>query len=502
MHYISGENRAQYIMTSYDEMIPQTSDIRKLDVMIERIYNECVSYVNWAGENGTGRRAYHPKDLLKLLIYGYINSIQSSRKLEEACHINIEVKWLLSCLAPDFKTIASFRRMNGDLFRAVSQRFQQIMHEHCFIDGKLVALDSIKVKANASRDYFSKRAIIERIAKSGELIEGYLSRLEENDIQSEIVDIDGKSVEEIRASIEALEKQKAELEKSLKIMNERGLNFIHPVDTDAVIVRTKEGCVPGYNVQTVVDSKHGMITAIEAEMSHNDQHSVGTMLNELESVLGVSPDVLVADTGYGNIELMQKVEKEHKTELIISMTPSSRENKEGEFRYLESEDVFICRAGKKLVRTTKKPVKHLNRLAVKYRCKECAGCIYAPTCHKSRRGRTYLRYVDEAWEKAYRSKMQESRSCQILKRRKAIVEHVFGTFRIWMGKIPLLLRSQRLVQAEMNLYALTYNLKRWLNIGVTIKNLPDGGLNSSNYRTMQKSSLWLNFSSNLLTISS
>jgi transposase len=469
MHYISGENRNQYIMTSYEEMIPANSDIRKLETMINKIYSDCEGSVNWAGEGSIGRKAYHPKDLLKLLLYGYLNSIQSSRKLEEACHINLEVKWLLSGLAPDFKTIASFRRLNGELFHEVSKRFQQIMYEHCFIDGKLVALDSVKVKANASRDYLKKKDIEERIAKSEQQIGKYLSLLEQNDLQGEATDdITGKTPEQIRAFIDALEKQKAELERYLDITKTNDLNYLHPTDVEAVILKTKEGKVPGYNVQTVVDSKSGMITAIEAERTHNDLNSLGTMLNAVESNLGIEPETLVADTGYGNVELLQKVEEEHDTEVFVSMPASSSQRNESDFTYHEAEDVYICKAGKRLCRTRKNPKKQKNRLVYVYQCFECAGCAYAPSCHKSKIGRSYTRYVDGDWEKGFRSKMQNPRSAQLLKRRKAIVEHVFGTFRVWMGKIPLLLRGKRLVQAEMDLYALSYNLMRWINLGGTL----------------------------------
>jgi transposase len=269
---MSGAIAKKYVMTSYDEMIPSNSDIRKLEAMIDMIYSECEGSVNWAGEGSIGRKAYHPLDLLKLLLYGYLNSIQSSRKLEEACHINLEVKWLLSGLAPDFKTIANFRRLNGKLFHEVGKRFQQIMYEHCFIDGRLVALDGVKVKANTSRDYLKKKDIEERIAKSEEQIVKYLSLLEQNDLEGEVPeDITGKTSEQIMASIEALERQKAELEKYLDIAKTNGLNYLHPTDVEAVILKTKEGKVPGYNVQTVVDSKSGMIVAIEAERTHNSQ---------------------------------------------------------------------------------------------------------------------------------------------------------------------------------------------------------------------------------------
>lgn len=467
MHYINGENRNQYIMTSYEELIPADSDIRELETMIDRIYSDCKGSVNWSGESSIGRKAYHPRDLLKLLLYGYLNSIQSSRKLEEACHINLEVRWLLSGLAPDFKTIASFRRLNGELFHEVSKRFQQVMYEYSFIDGKLVALDSVKVKANASRDYLKKKDIEERISKSEQQIGKYLTLLEQNDLQGEVSeDVAGKTAEQIRATIDALEKQKAELEKYLDIAESHGLNYLHPTDVEAVILKTKEGKVPGYNVQTVVDSKSGMITAIEAETTHNDLNSLDTMIVKVESVLGIEPEILVADTGYGNVELLRKVEAEHDTEVFVSM-PSNQRN-ERDFTYLEAEDVYICKAGKRLCRTRKKPKKQKNRLVYVYQCFECAGCEYASSCHKSKTGRSYTRYVDGDWEKGFRNKMQNVRSTQLLRRRKAIVEHVFGTFRVWMGKIPLLLRGKRLVQAEMDLYALSYNLMRWINLGATM----------------------------------
>lgn len=465
MRYKRGQFRYQQSFLSLEDQISQKHVIRFIDKICEEFYTEEESkdFGFNKGLQETGRKAYHPSDLMKILVYGYFNGLSSSRKLERECGRNIELKWLTGDIIPDHKTISDFRKDNlemvNSLFVYIIGRFK----EEGLVRGKSIAVDGSKIKA-----YASQEINIETIKQKLEGIEGQVKKYLE-----EIATID-----QTEEDIEALSKRKAELEKEIEELGSKKKSYeetkayleamgetrICTTDPESKMMRGRYGKYWGYNVQTSVETDYHLITKIKVTDNQNDKGLLKPMVEASEQSTGQKPEETLADGGYYKIsELEELEEKGTLCYVAINRTASqAKDQAHGlEFSYNEQQDRYYCGEGKKLDYWRKKTVD--GRQTRVYKGVECQGCAQKAIC-TSTEHRMIHRNENQQWIDAFHAKMNSAQGKDKLIKRKSTAEHPFGTMKYAMGQIPLLLRGKKKVQTEMNLYAIGYNLKRYFNI--------------------------------------
>lgn len=469
MHYIQPYNRNQTLFfSSLDDFVSSEHPVRILDAIISKIVKNNPEKFKHKGQQDIGRRAYSPETMLKLFIYGYLNGISSSRKLEVETYRNIEVKWLLGDLQPDHKTISNYRKDNEAQIRSLTIEFRRFLKEQGYIKGKTVAVDGTKVKANTNRDMLTMDKIEQRLSNLEKQLQKYFALLARNDTEEDILDeTDSLELDSVNKhlvdKIVLLQAKIGELEKAKAILEESGKKHLSPTDPDASLMKSREGKIPAYNVQTVVDSENKMIADAVVSTNSNDLNELSPVMYSLNANLSVEPEEVLADKGYYNPEEIKELEEGSTTTYYIPRPASSRDKEEVEFTYDSDKDEYRCSEGKRLVLKQKDKLKK-GRLTNVYQGIECKGCPLRSRCTKSKYGRIYHRYHDQDWRDDYKERVRSQLGIYYIKKRKEIIEHVFGTMKYWMGKIPLLLRGKDKVQTEINIYTTAYNLKRLINI--------------------------------------
>lgn len=468
MRYIQPENRAQYVlMNTLDDLVPNEHPVRIIDIIIEQmVAANPKQFGEERGESDPGRPAFAPQTMLKLFLYGYLINCRASRKLEAETKRNIELLWLLGTLSPDHWVIAQYRRVHGDHIKTATKLFRQFLHTHGYIKGERVALDGTKLKANAQREMLTVANIEKRLDRLDEQLTEYLSKCAENDLRDDLAEeLEGLdstvSVDRHMAEkIVALQKKIEELTAHKETIAHADRTYVSPVDPDAALMKTPDGKIPAYNIQSVVDDAHHMIAATEVLTDTTDQKALPVMVQSLHDELGIVPPIITADTGYCTPDLIEKVEIENHTTCYIPL-PQKKEDAIT-FSYDKATDRYTCTAGRPLVLHHRNKRKQNTRADV-YRGTQCAGCPLRSQCTTSPQGRTVHRYHNQEWRDTYRERMKTIYSKAQVAVRKTLVEHPFGTIKLMGGKIPLLLRGKTKVATEVNLYATVYNFKRLLN---------------------------------------
>jgi transposase len=450
MRYIQGESRDQGSLfpVSLDELVAVDHVVRVLEAYVARLDLLQLGFTHSAPA-ATGRPAYDPADLLKLYLYGYLHRIRSSRRLEAECQRNVEVMWLLGRLAPDFKTIADFRRDNGDAFTATCRGFVQFSRQVGLLCGELVAIDGSKFQAASStRAQHMHKALAAQQAKVEQQIAHYLQQLDEAD-QSETPElIDRTAVKEALAALQ-------------------GEVLAAPataVEPEARLMRSPGGNRAGYNVQSAVDSAHGLILHHEVTQSANDTQQLEPMAKAAQQVLAQESLVVVADAGYSNGEQFAACEQAGITPYVALNRGTNNQGSGeqwglGAFHYEESKDRYVCPAGKEL------RLKQRNKGSRVYaaRPQDCAQCPLKERCTQADR-RYLTRHPHEAAFMRMERRLAEEPG--MMRKRSAIAEHPFGNLKHWIlgngGRF--LLRHLKGARTEMALAVQAYNLKRAINV--------------------------------------
>lgn len=468
MRYIQPENRAQYVMmNTLDDLVPSDHPVRIMDTVIEQMVAANPDQFGMErGESDPGRPAFAPQTMLKLFLYGYLINCRASRKLETETKRNIELLWLLGSLSPDHWVIAQYRRVHGDHIKTATKLFRQFLHAHGYIKGERVALDGTKMKANAQREMLTAEKIEKRLDRLDEQLAEYLNKFAENDLRDDLVEeLEGLdstvSVDRHMAEkIIALQKKIEELTAHKETIARSERTYLSPTDPEATLMKTPDGKVPSYNIQSIVDDAHHMIAATEVLTDPTDQNALPVMVQSLQDELGITPYIITADTGYCTPDLIEQVETEKHITCAIPLPP--KKNDPVTFSYDPAADSYTCTAGRPLVLRHRNKRK-ANTWANVYRGTQCASCPIRSQCTTSPQGRTIHRYHNQDWRDKYRERMKTTFSKALVALRKTLVEHPFGTIKLMGGKIPLLLRGKTKVATEVNLYATAYNLKRLLN---------------------------------------
>jgi transposase len=468
MSFINTIPRVQLMLpSSIDDYVAPDNIVRFLDAFVDKILQFQPVSLSSKGSFSDGRPCYPPGCLCKLLIYGYLNSVSSSRKLENETLRNLEVIWLMNNLHPDHWTISDFRKENKKLIKEITIDFRKFLKDSGYIKGKSVSTDGSKIKAYASRATLSLKLIDKKLAQAEKEIERYFSQLGENDaVENEQEEMLSAS-QALEDKIAYLEKQVEELQSQKELLQTLDKESLAPADPEAKVMKTKDGFLPAYNVQITVDNDSHFITTCETTDYPNDFHSLEENTDTLKAQLNIVPETCLADCGYANEEQIQSLEN-HGIECIVPFQdePESKKIQRDNgvtFTYCENSDSFKCSQGKTLFLIEKNHKKR-KRFYNKYQSRECGQCPLKQHCTTSETGRIIYRRLNGEWLNAHKIKSKTKPFKEKFRQRKCVAEHPFGTMRYYMGQIPLLLRGKAKVQVEMDLYSTAYNITKLKNI--------------------------------------
>lgn len=465
MGYIEGASREQRILLpeALDEYIGEENAVRLIDAYVDGLEMEGLGFQQTVAKE-TGRPPYDPRDLLKLYIYGYLNRVRTSRMLERECGRNVELMWLMRKLRPDFKTIADFRKENRRCFKGVFRQFVLLCREMGMMGGELVAVDGSKLKAvNSGQNNFSAKKLERRLKEIDHKVEGYLDEMERADQQAKPAQ--KMTVAELKQKIEQLRARKGKYEELLEELKRSGEKQISLSDPDSrAMALTPKGEV-SYNVQTAVDSKYHLIVAQEVTNEGLDNHQLFSMAQGAKEILGLGEIQVVADMGYYSHEELKKCE-EAGIEAYVSKPIVSKNTAQGlfgkeKFVYEPELDCYVCPNRERLTfrfqshEAKKRKFRYYWTLA-------CLNCPIKARCTTNKKFRRIKRWEHEAI--AERVQQRVSTSSMIMKLRKQLVEHPFGTIKFWNDQRHFLMRGLDKVKAEFSLSTLAYNIKRAINV--------------------------------------
>lgn len=447
-----------------DDYVGPDNPVRFIDAFVDGLDLASAGFGRVA-PRATGRPGYNPADLLKLYIYGYLNRVRSSRRLEAETHRNIEVIWLLRHLKPDFKTIADFRRDNATAFRAVFREFVVLCRQLDLFGRELLAVDGTRIKAVNNKDRnFTRGALTKFIREADEKLTNYVKRLDEGDAEEHRMDGGGgrddtKLAEKI-AVIGAKRDCHKALLSELDRSGEAQISLSDP-DARAMARMTKVGV--GYNIQLAVDVKHKLIAEQAVTNQVLDMGLLAPTVEAAMNTLGVERIEAVADRGYFKIEDIEACERAGITAYVPKPIrgPAVREGffTKDEFRYDQEKDIYICPAGHTL--SPRYESRSRDNVKIDY-CNRsaCRACPMRSRCTKG------FRRVSRLENEAVLDRMAARLAARpdVLDRRRESVEHPFGTIKQWMNQGAFLMRRLENVRGEFSLTALAYNIKRAITI--------------------------------------
>jgi len=464
MSYRKGPDRSQsqLLPACLEDYVPAEAPVRFIDVFVDGLDLKELGFQR-AEPSATGRPPYDPADLLKLYVYGYLNRIRSSRRLEAEAKRNLELLWLLRSIAPDFKTIADFRKDNRPCFKGVLKQFNLLCRKLELFGAELVAIDGSKFKAqNNPKRSLTAKELAELLAQVDARIEQYLVQLDQNDTEAE-----GAGANPTRQNLEqklsTLRERKGQYEQWIKELSQGQQQSLGATDPESRPQRTGE---MGYNVQVAVDAKHDLIVESQVVQDANDLQQLCPMAQAAQQALAVVSLKVVADAGYysaGQVAACDSAGLETYVPANRHATGQSKGTKavypKEAFQFDPLQDSYRCPGGQELVR--KGEAMHDGLMRIEYNnIKACRGCALRAQCTQGRYRRIY-RSTDEA--AVERLAQRVNRCPELIAKRKTIVEHVFGTLRHW-GQDEFLTRGLAAVRAEFSLSCLAYNLRRMLQL--------------------------------------
>ena len=467
MGYIKGTDRDQIILfpECMDDYISENSPIRVIDeyvgqldlVKLEFTKSTCAA---------TGRPPYNSKDILKLYLYGYLNRVRSSRRLEKEASRNIEVIWLLKKLKPDFKTIADFRKENKKALKAVFRDFTKLCDEWELFGKELVAIDGSKFRAsNSKKNNYSEKKLERHIKNIDEKIDKYIQELDEGDVNESVER--KPDAGDIKRRIEELKTRKQEYENYKTKLEKSGQNEVSTIDPDArLMCNNNNGVDVCYNVQTTVDAKHKLIADFKVTQKPNDLGELDNMALRAKKLFKGKDFEATADKGYYKAEDLKKCVENGITPYVSKQVYSNgtgdRDFYGDKFQYDKSRNIYVCPAGKELY-YSKDRIKNKKVIGYEYKnYAACQKCEYKDRCTKSPRGRIIYRHKDQDFLDTI--DLQTELNQDKYRLRQMIVEHPFGTIKRSWGAYYFLTRRKASVTAEMSLSLLMYNMKRVINI--------------------------------------
>lgn len=463
-HHITGQGRNQVTLfpEELDDFVNAENPVRVIDAFVDELNLASLGFNNVTPKN-TGRPGYHPAIMLKLYIYGYLNRVQSSRRLERETQRNVELMWLLERLTPDFKTIADFRKDNGKGIKNACRQFVELCRQMNMFNEAVVAIDGSKFKAvNAKKNNFTPQKAKDHIARIESSISEYMAKLDSADAN----DKGDKDTALMKDKLAWLKNRLCELQEIEKAVNENPDKQLSSTDPDARLMKTdnmnRQVC---YNVQSAVDTKHHLIVSHDITMS-TDRGQLSPVTMQTQEALNRKDITVIADKGYFSRNDIKSTQDLGATALV-PQTDTSGSKKKGIFnkslfKYDKDKDIYICPAGEVLPHRRNvfesglEQKVYVNHIA----CRDCK--IRAQCTQSKTEPRKMRRWIYEADIDAMQARLDAAPETTVI--RKQTVEHPFGTIKMWMGATHFLMKRKKNVSTEMSLHVLAYNLKRMMSI--------------------------------------
>jgi len=463
--YVEGQDRTQSVLfpERLDDWIHEDSTVRVIDVFVDELDLRKLGFER-ADPAATGRPGYSPATLLKIYVYGYLNRVQSSRRLETEAQRNLELIWLTGRLAPDFKTIADFRRDNGEAIRKVCKEYVLLCRRlKLFTDG-IVAIDGSKFKAVNNRDKnFTDRKLQARIEQLEDSIKRYLVELDRADRDATAV-LPGR-VAHLKDKIAKVKQQMQALEaigEQMKASEDGQISLTDP-DARSMATSGRGTGIVGYNVQTVVDAKHHLIVAHEVTNVGHDRDQLAHMAKLAKEATAEDELIALADRGY--YEGYEILACEQAGVVALVPKPMTSNNAAAglfdkrDFVYDDKTDTYRCPAGS--IAVHRMTSEEAGKIQHKYWSSDCPRCAMKPRCTHGKE-RRISRWEHEEILDVVQARMDGAP--EAMKLRRQTVEHVFGTLKAWMGSNHFLTKTLPRVGTEMSLQVLAYNLKRAIKV--------------------------------------
>ena len=481
MNHIQGTDRHQITFSSLDEQICKENPVRIIDAFVEKLDLGLLGFVskppksNDGQEQKTsnpmdGRPSFHPKTLLKLYFYGYFNGIRSSRRLERECSRNIEVRWLLGGLVPNYHTIADFRKDNPKALKNCFKLYTLFLKEAGLIGGKTVAVDGSKFRAsNSKKNNYSQSKIDRHLSYIEQKTEEYLQQLDQADAK----ELTEEQIQLIQEKLDYFKENKIRYEELGERLQQSGETQISTTDPDAKALLVQGQVVEvSYNVQAAVDDKHNLVVATHV-INRNDRNALHDISKEGKDNISSEGFTVLADKGYHNGREIQQCQQDG-IQTIVAPNEIVNSNKFGttedylvtKFIYHPDTDSYTCPQGKTLTTTGKwhnKTRQRDSHLFKKYRTPDCKDCPVKHLCTGRKDGGREIErseYADAV--EANLKNLQENKP--LYKRRQMIIEHIFGTLKRKWGYSYTDLRGLEKVNGEFALIMTVYNLRRTINI--------------------------------------
>jgi len=464
--FVEGIDRGQTTLfpECLEDWIDEDNPVRAIDAFVDELDLSGLGF-DGAAPEATGRPSYHPTVLLKLYIYGYLNRVQSSRRLEREAGRNVEVMWLTGRLIPDHKTIADFRKDNGGAIKQVCVQFIELCRQMGLLTTASVAIDGSKFKAVNTRDKnFTRGKVERRRAQLQASVGRYLAQLDTADLQEPSDELAAKTthLKEKLAKLEGEMQRLAAMEQQMLASPDQQISLTDP-DSRSMATSGRGSGVVGYNVQVAVDTEHHLIVTHEVTNDGSDRAQLANVASQAKEALGVDKLEAVADRGYFNSDEILKCEEAGIT-VTLPKPMTSNAKAEGrfgkqDFVYLGDEDVYRCPAGEKLKYhyTNEENGQKLRR----YWTNACQHCALKSRCTTGKE-RRITRWEHEHVLEAVQRRLDKNP--QAMRRRRETVEHPFGTLKMRMGATHFLMKRLPKVATEMALHVLAYNLTRVMNI--------------------------------------
>lgn len=459
MGHVEGVSRdqRQLLVPSLDELFAPDHPVRVIDAFVEALDLEGLGFGKVVAE-ATGRPPYSPGDLLKLYLYGYLNQVRSSRRLEREAERNLEVQWLINRVTPSFKTIAAFRQEHPQALLGVCRAFIQFCRGQALYGGELVAIDGSKVEAVASRrKVITPKRLEKQLAAIDRKIAEHLEAMDAADrAEADEAPID------VAAALAALRDRHEQVTAQAAALAQEGVAQKVLGEPEARLMRTaRHGHQVAYNAQVAVDGKNGLIAAFDLTNDGNDLTQLHPMASAAKEALGVEALTAVADTGYSNGEQGKACREDGITAIVPRPEVVNPEGAEffsrDAFSYDAERDCWTCPAGATLTLRSTSRTKQKWR----YETKACAGCALKPKCTKAK-ARSILRDFHEDDRQAMHARTLADPGA--MKRRRALAEHPFGCIKAMMGHPRFVVRGLEKAKAELALAVLGFNLKRAVSL--------------------------------------
>jgi len=462
MAFIPGDRIQQTFLPSViDDYVNKQDPVRVYDAFVESLDFKALG-ISFEPQGGADE--YCPKAMLKLIIYGCSYGIRTSRKLERACNHNLSFIWLTGGLKPDYRTIARFRKKYKKAITSVLKQCVRMCIKLNLIEGNILFVDGSKMRANASiKNTWTKKKCRKKLKKVDEYIDALQEECESADSQEEGLE----SFVKVKENLKDQEKLKSKIKDILKEIESDNKKSLNTTDNDCANMKSTHGSHASYNVQNVVDSKHGLIVNTDVTNENNDKNQFANQIDQANEILGTKCEVACGDSGFANTTELEKIDAQG----IKAIVPSQRQALHQEpkpfskehFTYDKEHDQYQCPEGHVLnFRGINKAKQH--RVYSIKSPKICEQCKHYKVCTKSKYGRRVTRLINEEARERFEQQYEQPESQEIYNLRKQKVELPFGHFKHNLGARNFLLRGKNHVKAEASLLSTCFNIRRMITI--------------------------------------